>query len=508
MHDMVTSTYSTVWRPCRNAVRYMTTITEKTYLPTSQKFIATIIVRMDTIIEIERLVSMAASLAVPKSEAADDIRANPFHLNEAFSPVLDSIAVLCVRKTKKEAFACGIQVDDTTSNIRLTLAANTAVPRHAVDHIQDLWERLKRLSEMHKQDDLEQQTIPEQRSDFREAVFTYSVKRQIHVFYKHFDALLSFSKEVEQLRDNSELSSRTDFAQWSMYFDGCLHVMIMFSEIFVRDQPPTSWNARKMGVIMEVLRVFVAHLLMNKSICDYVSQPTDSRTRHFPLKEHLRSLVVLPRSVRTLTEFASRQRNSLYFGYKLDIKTILVNSNPEYFSVPISWEDFINSQFPRKRPVPLKIMQEIHDAFSGRSDAKQQPHCESVLAAYFYSLTTRSATPWSYITPLEYLGTSKVSCAACLIYLDALRTLPSAPPLYSNGSRSKWCRFWSYPMIILDKRLVETVYQKTHKEVSWRLGIVLQKHNQMSEPPAPEPFDPIMNPEVLAMLARIRVQRD
>lgn len=236
------------------------------------KVIATM--RVDKVIEIERLVSIAASLDVPKS-GFDRISEPLFPRTDAFYPILDAIAILCVKKVRKEAYACGIQVDDATSNIRLTLVADSAVPCRAVGHIRDLWVRLKRLSNIHELDDVDHQTIAEHRNSFREAVFTYSMKRQVHMFYKHFDALQTLSIRVQHLRDNSELSHPTDLAGWFVYFDGCLHVMMLFREIFLRDRLPRLRDARKMGVVMEVLRVFVAHLLMNEPMCDYVSQPAN-----------------------------------------------------------------------------------------------------------------------------------------------------------------------------------------------------------------------------------------
>lgn len=476
---------------------------------------------MDKVIEIERLVSLAASLSVPNKSELDDISGSRFPWTEDFYPVLDAIAVLCVREAKTEAFACGIQVDDTTSNIHLTLATDTADPHHAVHHIRDLWNRLKRLSNVHRLDDsdVEQKVIPEQRNKFREAVFTYSVKRQLHVFSKHFDALQSFSRQAQQLRNDSKLSCdscRTDMAQWFVYFDSCLNVMTMFSQTFMRGYPSSSCqrSARKMGVMMEVLRVFATHLLMNKFLCNYVSEQTDCNCKSdrfddqdlandictaarnagkFPLEEHLRELVAPPRSVRALTEFASRPRSRLYFSYKLKIKIILVRNNPGHFSFPASWEDFVNTQFPMQdRPSPI-VIQRVHDAFSGRIDAIRQPHVECILATYFYLLKTRSATCWSYIPPLAYLGTSEASCVACLVYLGALSSLPNAPPLHSQGSWSKWRHFWSYPLYILDEQLVKAVYEKMHEQVSLRLGIALV------------PFSAKLNLEAVAMVARSRI---
>ena len=184
-------------------------------------------------------------------------------------------------------------------------------------------------------------------------------------------------------------------------------------------------------------------------------------------------------------EFASNPRNNLYFSYRLSIKMILVSNNPGHFLFPVCWEDFVDSRFPKLHPVPPKVIQGIHHAFSGQSDVQRKPHCECTLAAYFYILKTKPFIPWSYIPPLEYLGTSKASCAACLVYLDALRNFPGAPPLYSRGLRGKWL-LWSCPLYIRNRRLIQAVYEKMHEEVSRRLGIVLR---EPSPPPGTLRFD-------------------
>jgi hypothetical protein len=149
---------------------------------------------MSKAVEIERLVLMAA-LAFPQADPENrNITKDGY--SSGFDSVLDAIALLCVKKPKKEAFACAMQLDSSASAVYLTLATDDNVPPHAVIHVQDLWRQLKELSA--GPDLIKLQTIA-----FRKAVYAYSAARQIHVFYKHFDPLRSFITQAMEYRDKN-----------------------------------------------------------------------------------------------------------------------------------------------------------------------------------------------------------------------------------------------------------------------------------------------------------------
>jgi hypothetical protein len=224
---------------------------------------------MSKAVEIERLVLMAA-LAFPQADPEPrDITEHVY----SFESVLDAIALLCVKKPKKEAFACAMQLDSNASAVYLTLATDDNVPPHAVNHIQDLWSRLKELSDLRSDPDLKLQTIA-----FRKAVYAYSAARQLHVFYKHFDPLRSFITQAMEYRDKNLAFEKVI---WFDHLNTISKIMAEFSETFPQGQSTDteSFSGEEMGRLMDALPSLVAEVFKNKHLYNFISKKFDRECR-------------------------------------------------------------------------------------------------------------------------------------------------------------------------------------------------------------------------------------
>jgi hypothetical protein len=68
--------------------------------------------------------------------------------------IQDALASILVHQTQKEAYAIGIHVDTNTHDgpVTIVVASNYEVPDSITDYLKDIWEQLRKLSNIYRQD--------------------------------------------------------------------------------------------------------------------------------------------------------------------------------------------------------------------------------------------------------------------------------------------------------------------------------------------------------------------
>lgn len=185
--------------------------------------------------------------------------------------------------------------------------------------------------------------------------------------------------------------------------------------------------------------------------------------------ERLKKLIMLPNSIDAILHVACSRRYKPHFQHTLHVNHVGVN-NLGNFSFPSNWPEFVSQHFPDMETSHVIQAIESRAFDSEQASVKHQMHCECTLAAFIYSLSTKpSSSP--YIQPLDYLGTSKSPCAACVVYLDTLpQQFPNAPLLQTQSSSGKWRRFWAYPSDIQDEQLISAVCDMLRYKISLQIA--------------------------------------
>lgn len=125
------------------------------------------------------------------------------------SPILDSIASICVSRAKSQTVAVALQVDSRQQEIHITIAENEEVSPQVVAHLKSVWGKLQALSKAYtagreRESDEEAKqspvipkdtTFPLRIQIFRE-IYKFSLERQMKRFQKWWNGLVDFMIEL------------------------------------------------------------------------------------------------------------------------------------------------------------------------------------------------------------------------------------------------------------------------------------------------------------------------
>jgi len=133
-------------------------------------------------------------------------------------PVLDAIASISVRDDQHEVIAVALQLHPVRREIRLTIAGNAGVSSDLVEHLTNIWGKLRTLSNRYEQNRGLDVCEPEGGSpeipaevalSFRVAIFRdiykYSFKKQMQRVKKWRPGLALFVREFASRRRDQEL---------------------------------------------------------------------------------------------------------------------------------------------------------------------------------------------------------------------------------------------------------------------------------------------------------------
>jgi len=126
------------------------------------------------------------------------------------------------------------------------------------------------------------------------------------------------------------------------------------------------------------------------------------------------------------------------------------------------WKTFLKDAARKPLPWQEDDAQELVEKYS-KGGYSCPAHCECALIQY---LATKHDDPWDDVPAFSYIGVSKLSCAACRVWLESFNEV-SPREFYTRGSHRKWYWPWAMPKAMTragEEALRETMAEKVSLE--------------------------------------------
>ena len=179
----------------------------------------------------------------------------------------------------------------------------------------------------------------------------------------------------------------------------------------------------------------------------------------FPLRQALKKLTWIPRHVESLFKFAHSPLLLSYLQYRLSISAVSEQNHDVELPSQEQWLSILEIAATRSLTWQSYYARMLSREF-------QQKHClcpvhpECRLIQY---LATSHGNQWDHFPAFSYIGISKPSCGACLIWMEASNQV-GQPKFHTRASRGKWDWPWAMPMA--EEPLREIIAEESSHEIT------------------------------------------
>ena len=404
--------------------------------------------------------------------------------------ILDAIASICAFKKGSKAVAVALQLDPKNQKIRLTIAGNQEVESCLVDHLERVWGNLQALSNelsTESESDKNEEASPDVSQDmscmlmlkiFRE-LYQLTMEKQRRREAKWLGDLGSFANKLAKRRIGVLQGSARDVCEILTGLEMAREVVdkvyhcpsyVLTEDEWLEVYGFNIWFIEKAELVLEgennldceslaqelngmPLSLFGKWVMISDLQANFTSV-LDSPLcpeKAFRLRHALEKLTSLARHIQYLISLTASHRFRHVLQYHMSIST--VPGQTRTVELPESqdqWKPFLEIAAGRKFR-----WQEVDAVKLARYFKKNilvcPAHCECVLAQY---LTAKHSDTWDNIPAFSYIGTSKLTCSACSIWLEAFNEVGQRT-FYTQGSDGKW--YWPWGMPQGGESLTETM---------------------------------------------------
>lgn len=404
--------------------------------------------------------------------------------NKRTLPILDAIAALSIFQESRQVVAIALQMNQDEQTITLTVAENRPdrVEPRVVAQIDAIWKILRSLSDEYSRlrslsptmQDPEQwgdrspeppitPELSEARLDLVRLVYTFCWKKmsvRVTKWWPHLDALsrnITSYLYIDGHEDPSGLMKKF------------LGAVVMFRMAFpiIKDRPDELFATDLWGVFsnrMETAVQKTVDILHDEEDCeawgkrfkrefDYVSVlwTMDTNVRpdpnyEIPVRRALEKLTSLHRYIEVLVRFANspRLRPALTFEPSISLVTPPARRQVTLPSSIHEWETTVDYVCAGKELATADWARKQATDLAGHYDKSYLcvTHCECSLIAHLEA--TPAETP-----PFSYIGVSKLSCRACMLWIAAFNRR-AGRQYVTRGAHGKWYWPWTAPAGLAD----------------------------------------------------------
>ncbi|RPA96125.1 hypothetical protein L873DRAFT_1845502 [Choiromyces venosus 120613-1] len=374
-------------------------------------------------------------------------------------PILDAIASISVSQESSKGVAIALQLNSQKQEIHLTIAENQEVKDSLINHLTNIWAKLKALSDEYAKQrvgrpDKHEGKSPEMSMDmalpleveiFRD-IHLYSLEKQMKRVKRWKDDLCIFMTHLLERRGSVDLQG----IELNLY--NIVVGLILTLKLIYRlyDNPQNELTHQEWEMIYSNSLCIGENMTLvlvdrNWSGCENLAwELKDYRPDGpFKLRHALEKLTSLNRHIESLFAFAHSPRLRRALQYRMSISVVPEQTCTIKFpTLQKQWQSILETTCIEHTDWQWEEAGKLLRRFP-LEEYTCPVHCECGLIQY---LQAKQDTPWGNVPPFRYIGVSKLSCSACRIWIEAFNGL-GRQQFYTRGSHRKWYWPWGMPTV-------------------------------------------------------------
>ena len=383
--------------------------------------------------------------------------------NWRLSKVLDSIANLCVSETNHEVIATALRVHDKAQTIELIIASNTDIKSSTLNHLQDMWKVLKKISALcHKHHGLDSREVTppqlppntdESRAKFQQLCLEFSfgkLQKRVNEKFSRFSAI------------------RIDNMDESHPFQMVRKRVNAIEKHFTREENPVTGkpshdDANSWALLWATL--VSAKVAIDKFLNagGFRGEDMKRAQNFFEYESYLRKIESFANDIHVLQKAANSPQCKRLFAFAFKVNPLPAQEFTAK-SVPQTskeWETILEKALLFRNlhkhrtqgsfVIDIKKVKE-DTAYMATEAIKHKlvVHCEvKILTHIFKTEAEISGTPKAY----TYIGVSKLSCLGCQAFFESFNDIHGTS-FTIKGSHSKSYWPWQFPLSFAEKDAV------------------------------------------------------
>lgn len=344
-------------------------------------------------------------------------------------------------------------------SLQLILAGNAAVPKKTTEHIDTLWQYLKRLAgdyaKFHKLSD-SAESPPKARRDklppsTRGCIIQF--EREALKFCRE-KLYRRFSKRLESFRQ-IDCSGLPPESRFSDIYSG---LMALTKALEKRaDFKDEQWEN-----FADAYHNFDRQV--DQLLEENLTYLYERMKKDFPIDRYLMKVTAFSKDIKILLNRANSPRMFPWFRSNLTVKAIAPSGPLKFLlpNFPEEWREVVNSALESTNKaraqacaelyeeIPSKVISDIKKIINKPCNHNIYAHCECTLLAHMHSNRDQKF--------LSHIGVSKLSCRGCFLTIQAVNIVYQTN-FHIKGCHNKWYYPWTVPSsFAADKAVTSEIY--------------------------------------------------